>query len=177
MVPLSRVSWQQSKIRHIARATALAFSILGLAPMEAIIPPLATEPMYRLLIVKVLVAYFILYVYVLVKSLRLLWCFDRQYLERMRVPLTRIQIGAKLVRTIRRMQPLMYRRSWPNLYKVFYLVGMFMLGIPPYAVKFGIALSILSPTRMGFIALVAGTTVRSIVLVYVGGDLFDLLFH
>lgn len=188
-------------LRLTGRYLVVAFGLLGLVPMEGIIPPLAAELFgYQLLIFKSVAVYFAVYTVCFSGGLRIVWFGDRQWLSSLELPIPfgdRIlrffawwniplypwmvhmcstQFGLMLIETFTKVRRYSYDKNRPIHWRLGYYLILIILGATPYVIKFGLCLVTLRPNWQSYVCLLIGTTIRSYILVYIGSDILKLLF-
>ena len=106
-----------------ARMWALFFGVLGIVPLEIIIPTISAIWDHKLFVFTVLSLYFIVYVLFLTGSLRVLWVCDRKALRSLKVTNLKIgRIGKMFVSAIEWAKMWTYRDNWNISWKVLYFL-------------------------------------------------------
>ncbi len=163
----SRLSRQQ--VTQVTRVSVAIFGALGLVPLELILPPVIAYFDHQFTTSVLLSLYFMGYALGLTLSLRSYWVKDRAFFSR-------TKFGRKCSKVIRWARRNRYRSRWPFVAKLGYYSALVVLSACPFVIKFAIGMSIFHLDWKSGMAICIGVTFRSFLIVYLGTDLFRLIF-
>ncbi len=154
---------------QLARTLVAVFGGAGLIPLEIVLPPIIAVFDHQSLSFTLLTLYFLVYAFGLTLSLRSYWHRDRKFFYHNKW-------GKKFNLVLRWARKNSYRERWPFVAKAGYYLVIMMLAALPFLIKFSIGMCVFRMDYKSVIAITIGVAIRAYLIVYLGTDVFNVLF-